>query len=109
LIAYGIADAHGIETVAFAPDLETAKEDKNLGFMLIRVLANRHRHAVVFLAEVTPEAAKQINDLVKKSKFIEALKLLKASAKETWFPDQYAVQFSKSWNLIPNPDLDPWR
>lgn len=109
MIAYGIADAHGIETVAFAPDLNTAKENKNLSFMLIRVLANRHRHAVLFLAEVAPETAKQINDLIKESKFIEALKLLKVSAKETWFPDQYAVQFSKSWSLIPNSDLDPWR
>ena len=108
MIAYGIADAHGIEAVAFAQDLESAKQDKNIGLMMLRVLANRHRHAVIFLVEVTPEAAKQIDDLVKESKFIEALKLLKASAKQTWFPDQYANQFSKSWELIPNPDLDPW-
>ena len=93
----GIADCHGIES--FIPLAEG-----NATILSIRANANAHRHAVVYMAKVTQVQADKINDLMARGKYKEALQYLKRNVKDI------SVQRGreKSWNLIPNPDLDPW-
>ena len=94
---YGIADAHGLES--FRP------VTFNMAMMVLRANANRHRHAVVYQAELPIPACKDINNLLKDGKYDEALVKLKEEATYIMLAKSPGAQ--KSWNLIPNPDLDP--
>ncbi len=110
MIFYGIADAHGIESFkpqTFDSDVEQFTSDsKELSIMALRANANRHRHAVVYQAEVSPEAAKEILDPINKGEYEDALVKLKETADSISLMKSPGAE--KSWNLIPNDDLDPY-
>ena len=107
---YGIADAHGIESfrpVTFNMAIEGFEVDpRELSMMVLRANANRHRHAVVYQAELPIPACREINALIKDGKYDEALVKLKEEATDIMLARSPGAQ--KSWNLIPNPDLDPY-
>ena len=107
---YGIADAHGIESfrpVTFNMAIEGFEVDpRELSMMVLRANANRHRHAVVYQADVPIPACKEILALIKDGKYDEALEKLKEEATDIMLARSPGAQ--KSWNLIPNPDLDPY-
>ena len=96
-IYIGIADAHGIESIM--PESEAS-----VGILSIRADANAHRHAVVYKVELSQTQVGQINKLMQDSKYVLALKYLKRTAKNI----EVQRGREKSWNLIPNSDLDPW-
>ena len=107
---YGIADAHGIESfrpVTYNVDTGDLQIDsRELGMMSLRANANRHRHAVVYQVEIGVEATKAILALIKDGEFKEALVKLKEEAKTISLAKSPGAE--KSWNLIPNSDLDPF-
>ena len=93
----GVADAHGIES--FIPF------DKLTHLHEIRAVANRHRHAVIYKVEITQEVLCEVNELMESGEYKAALIYLKGFALQIGVePD-----FLKSWDMIPNPDLDPYR
>jgi formate-dependent nitrite reductase cytochrome c552 subunit len=96
----GIADAHGIESWNRIED--TSSQDRAM--RQIRVNANRQRHAVYYEADVPEEHAKEIEEMLGKSQWETALLHLKKHAEEL----RGVRGQDKSWELIPNPDLDPW-
>ncbi len=110
MIFYGIADAHGIESFkpqTFDSEVEQFVTDtKELSLMALRANANRHRHAVVYQAEVDGKSAKEILDLINKGEYVEALVKLKETAESISLMRSPGAE--KSWNLIPNDVLDPY-
>lgn len=96
----GIADCHGIESLD--EKKQTTPYDRTI--RQIRADANRHRHAVYFEVDLDTTALKMINGQLGESKYMVALSLLKELALETKLPKAHA----KSWNMIPDPDLDPY-
>ena len=111
MIFYGIADAHGIESFVpqqFNSEIEQFSSNSNeLSFMSLRANANRHRHAVVYQAEVDTQTAKEILELLKTSDYVDALVKLKEEATSISLVRSPGAE--KSWGLIPNSDLDPYR
>lgn len=110
MIFYGIADAHGLESFqlsTFRNELEGfAIEPKQLSLLFYRANANRHRHAVVYQAEISKENAQDVQKLIDSGEYIEALILLKEVATEISLMKSPGAE--KSWKMIPNPDLDPY-
>ena len=108
---YGIADAHGLESfqpVRFNPDFEGFEVDpRELSMMVLRANANRARHAVVYQADLPVDSCREIQKLVDAGEYAEALVKLKKDAKTIKLAKSPGSE--KSWNLIPNPDLDPFR
>ena len=107
---YGIADAHGLESfvpVTFNTETDGFEVDpRELSMMVLRANANRHRHAVVYQANLPIPVCKEINELLKASKYAEALEKLKEGATDIRLARSPGAE--KSWKLIPNPDLDPY-
>jgi hypothetical protein len=107
---YGIADAHGLESfvpVTFNTETDGFEVDpRELSMMVLRANANRHRHAVVYQANLPIPVCKEINELLKASKYDEALTKLKEGATDIRLARSPGAE--KSWKLIPNPDLDPY-
>lgn len=101
MLKFGIADCHGIES--YIGGIES--EGHKLALLNIRARANRQRHCVVYRVEITTDTDKKVQDALKLKKYILALSILKKEANRTWFPDEH---MRKSWELIPNPKLDPW-
>jgi len=102
---FGIADAHGIESF-FKGDIDDKENATTCMILHMRAGANRHRHAVVFLADISESAVEDIEDLLKDSNYTEALvrlKLASPSVSLTRLPGA-----EKSWNMIPNSALDPY-
>ena len=95
---YGIADCHGIESYI--------EDEKKVGFMVMRAMLNRQRHAVVYMTEVTQDIDESMKRYIEKQDWKGALKLLKQYG--VTFPERYSEQFKNSWSLIPNDKLDPW-
>jgi hypothetical protein len=107
----GIADAHGLESFIPAREYNAEEErfsmnNKVVSFMSMRANANRHRHAVVYKADLSREDADEVYDLFEKGEYSEALSYLKDNANEVALIKSPGAE--KSWNLIPNPDLDPF-
>lgn len=101
---YGLADAHGIET--FQP----YSNRKNDSFPYnMRAQLNRQRHALYFEIEIEKVDANIVNALIDKKDFIAAFKLIKKRAVIIGFPEKDRSAYEKSWKLIPNPKLDPYR
>ena len=98
----GIADCHGIES--FIP---LKGNEKQAFYFKMRANANRQRHAVLYVVDLDKGQAGLIKDTIEKGEYIKALKFLKAVP--VMFPEDMATLYSKSWKLIPNPELDPWR
>lgn len=111
---YGIADAKGLESfLPVVPKVQggwvSANIDdyrKEMALMVLRANANRARHAVVFLAEVSIEVADEISGMLDDGEYEEALIYLKENADSISLARSPGAE--KSWNLIPNPDLDPF-
>jgi len=96
----GIADAHGIESFF----LEEKIDNHTLNVLHIRVMANRHRHACLYKAELTQAAADVVQSKLNEDDMSGALEVLKKVATTIHVPrDQH-----KSFSLIPNSVLDPW-
>jgi CxxC motif-containing protein (DUF1111 family) len=100
----GIADAHGIES--FMPK----EANTQAGIMQLRATTNRQRHAVYFELELDDANADIIGKQMQDGKYAEALKDLKVIVDEEELPIRLAGggDVAASFNLIPNPDLDPW-
>ena len=92
---WGIADAHGLESLTCAQD--------SLMLLKIRAESNRHRHAVVFQAELTKSQADSLKNMIRLDP-ICAFKALNGLAAEL------AVEkgWERSWAKLPDPSLDPW-
>lgn len=102
---FGIADAHGIES--FIKGDPTEEEHNQTAVMLhFRAMANRHRHAVVFVVDVPEHTAEEIEGDMFNDRPLDALVHLKLSVKTLELSNLPGAE--KSWNLIPNPDLDPY-
>lgn len=117
---YGLADSNGIES--FVEDLDTMASDVFLSdedkkaknsqqfAMCLRAQANQQRHAVVYRVLLDTEDSDVVESLIKDSKFADALTLVKEKAKEvqlgTYGTTKRAAE--KNWNMIPNPNLDPY-
>ena len=99
-IYVGVADCHGIESL----DEKEQTTSYDRACRHIRADANRHRHAVYFEVKLDTTALRMINGQLDDNKYIVALSLLKELSTETKLPEQHV----KSWELIPNPDLDPY-
>lgn len=99
VLMMGIADAHGIESFL------TAREEGSSIFLL-RAQANRHRHAVFYVALLAQDAADKINEQLKRQEYELALKTLKSNTISVQFPQQHNAE--KSWRMIPNSGLNPW-
>ena len=109
----GIADAHGLESFIPAREYNAEEErfttnNKAIAFMSMRANANRQRHAVVYKANLDREAADEVYDLIERGEYAEALRCIKANAIEIGLIKSSMGNAEKSWNLIPNPDLDPF-
>jgi hypothetical protein len=96
----GIADCHGIES--FTPEEGASSK---MGAFFLRASLNRQRHAVLYKADLDEEAVAAVNARLKDQDFTGALETLKDKAESVSLPDSQV----KSWDLIPNPVLDPWR
>ena len=101
---YGIADAHGIET--FEPYANRAADSFPYN---MRAQLNRQRHALYFEIEIEKVDANIVKALLDKKDFIGAFKMIKKRAVIIGFPEKERPGYEKSWELIPNPKLDPWR
>jgi len=97
----GIADAHGIESYEFAEKLEKSTID----MLWIRAMANRHRHALVFRVVMSSKDDEKVMEFLKVGEWQKALTFVKEKNKKL----EISQGCEKSWALIPNPALDPWR
>jgi hypothetical protein len=113
---FGIADCHGVES--FIPYNES-RDTANLLFALdLRASANRQRHAVVYIADLSSEAITKIDARLNNCNsngFKSALNIIKAEAARILFYEHghvkdlaTASQYAKSWKMIPNDKLDPY-
>ena len=101
---YGIADAHGIES--FNP--WTKENGRDLFILTMRAEANRQRHAVVYVVELTTDTVDEIRRLLEEKDFKRALVTMKTRCLTIGFPDRYKESYERSWKMIPNDDLDPY-
>jgi len=92
----GIADCYGLES--FIP--QSAAQPT---FLKLRADANRHRHAIVYQAELTDKQVQKISSLITKSEHAKALAYLKATGNM-----KTMQQYQHSAQIIPNPALDPY-
>ncbi len=100
---YGIADAKGVES--FIPYSKRATDTFPY---IMRANLNRHRHAVYYLVTIDEIDANIVNALIDTGKYQKALKIIKKRAITIGFPEKYSKQYKNSWELIPNPKLDPY-
>ena len=96
----GLADAHGIESFVKKDEADS----RFLTTVGIRAATNRQRHAVVYRAFLEDTDAEIVNNLIEAGDFVSALTALKLYANEIFVENDWL----KSFELIPNPDLDPW-
>lgn len=102
IIKIGIADAHGIESY-------THKTDEPTYFTLrLRASLNRQRHAVCYEAIISEKTDRCINALIEKHDFVGALIFLKEHAISISLASGMG-NVQKSFDLIPNSDLDPYQ
>ena len=107
VVYYGVADAHGIESFQLQ---KTGKEANHNKFgMQLRAESNRQRHAIYYEIQIEKHDADIVNALIDKGDFIKAFKIIKKRAITIGFPENVREQYQNSWELIPNPKLDPWR
>lgn len=102
---FGIADAHGIESF-IQGDPTDPEHSRNVMILDLRAGANRHRHAIVFIVDISEETASSIQADLDDGLFIEALDNLKGSVETLQLTNLPGAE--KSWRMIPNPDLDPY-
>ena len=117
---YGLADCHGVESFVhevspiarelfFAPE---ESEDVIAGqyAMCLRAHANPQRHAVAYRVKMEESKSIEVQEMLKKTQYVEALRFIKENMEELQLGTQYTTKKAaeKNWNMIPNPDLDPY-
>lgn len=115
---WGLASAHGLESfvreitsrykgfdeiVIGKEDIEEVQKQKDMAYR--SAYWNRHRHSVFYQAEVNPVDGKEIEAIMEEDPE-EALRQLKSRAIKILIMDTPGSK--KSWDLIPNKDLDPY-
>jgi len=95
---HGIADAFGLESLLNF-------HNQQIFPLLLRAHVYRYRHCLYFEAELDSDALKQIKSLMRRKVCHEALNLIKEKAPIIYIPEE----FLDSWELIPNPKLDPFK
>ena len=97
----GIADCHGLESF-----LPMEGNEKQLGFLVMRANANRHRHALVYQVELDEHQEALIKTVLEGGGYIKACQMLHDPA----FIGNVGVEkdMMDSWEMIPNPRLDPY-
>ena len=116
----GIADAHGLESF----QKRDSVDNRGVYIMQMRAGANRQRHAVYYEVDVLPSVAERILEILngKLNKFkandVEHTKYAFAllHLKDKDLTPEYGVavmgcsaeSLFNSWELIPNPRLDPY-
>lgn len=106
----GIGDLHGLDSLVEEPLYKLLVGSKAPDFpghfqLHLRARMNRHRHSVAFRASFDNENSEELLKLWKEGAYIEALLFIKREAEEI----QVERHFEKSWHLIPQPHLDPYR
>ena len=97
----GIADCHGLESF-----LPMEGNENQLGFLVMRASANRHRHALVYQVELNQYKQALLEATLEAGDYIQACKMLHDPS----FIDNVGVEkdMMNSWEMIPNPRLDPY-
>jgi hypothetical protein len=96
----GVADCHGIESF-----LPYEKNKDIMSALTLRAMYNRHRHAVFYMAVLTDKQVDLVENAIKAKDFKKALNRLKNCTVFLYdLPGK-----DNSWEMIPNPKLDPWR
>jgi len=97
----GIADCHGLESF-----LPMEGNENQLGFLVMRANANRHRHALVYQVELDSHQQTMIETALANGGYIKACQMLHDPA----FIENVGVENAmlSSWEMIPNPRLDPY-
>ena len=107
---YGIASANGLESflpVPYSAEMEGFQTDpRELSLMALTVNANRQRHSVLYQVDIDKNVAQDVRDLIKEGNAADALILVKEKSKTIEIMRSPGAE--KSWNLIPNTDLDPF-
>jgi hypothetical protein len=111
---YMSADCHGIESFT--------KDRDSVSMMVMRAMANEQRHYIVAEVEMRAELVDYINYILKdKQDYVSALKIIKGSCKGIRIPKDFGGLWiddteiklhpsgMKNYDLIPNPNLDPYR
>ena len=96
----GLADCHGIES--FHRKEDTTSFERSC--LHLRVNTNQQRHAVYFEVELSDPARKIITEMLDSNEYGLALSWLKRCD----MPLTRIRGMEKSWELIPNPKLDPY-
>jgi len=126
----GLADCNGIESFIQEPDMSDADDADRLAelgldkpgagnemrkdwsntvsMLQMRARTNSQRHAVVYRVKLNTEDSDQIEELLRDSEYTTALDILKREALVTQLARGTGVNSEKAWNMIPNPDLDPF-
>jgi len=102
---FGIADAHGIESF-IKGDPTDPEHSMNAMMLDLRAGANRQRHAVVYIVDLSKSTAQDVEDLLEEKDYEGALVRLKMSVESLQLTNLIGAE--KSWRLIPNSDLDPY-
>lgn len=96
----GLADCHGIESMQLKEDATS----QDIVIRSMRASANKQRHAVYFEADLDEIAAKLITEALQQDYPSDALLLLMKMSEEL----RGLKGDEESWELIPNPKLDPY-
>lgn len=101
----GIADAHGLESFKECTELGVGSP-----MLTMRASLNRQRHALVYWVELDAAQQETIEELLgdadNDERFTDACRLLH----DADFVDVVSVEqeMLRSWNMLPNHDLDPY-
>jgi len=109
----GLADCHGLgsfvpakkfnfELMAFEPN------DHVTNMLSLRARYNAQRFPVVYRVDLEVEDAQEIDSMMAKGEYKEALIYLKARAKHISLARIGGMNAEKLWKMIPNSDLDPF-
>lgn len=100
---FGIADLYGIDRYLKCSNLGDKSVGQDKTICQLRAQANRHRHAVYFECPDAPALyVDMIDMLLADEKYEDALAIVKSC------PLQIPHDCKHSWELIPNPKLDPY-
>lgn len=130
---YGIADCHGVESFnkenidhdylnqldrihdlgladETAPTRKSVMKEYNgqLNMMMMRCRYNEQRHPVVYRVLLPEDTAELIQSLVDGGDYVSALEAIKMGSHEIQLARGQGANLEKRWNMIPNPDLDPF-
>jgi hypothetical protein len=74
----------------------------------MRAEANRQRHAIVYVVELTTDTVTEIKRLLDEKDFKCVLVAMKTRCLTIGFPERYKEEYERSWMMIPNDDVDPY-